>query len=314
VSEQVQESPAARSPLARLMGVIVSPVETFQEIERRPGWLFPMVAYLLLFGVCFGVYGMKADWIAIVGSQVESFFGFLPDDALDEAISEATKALQNQTQAERTVSQLVNAVPYFVPIYHFWAVLYATLFVLMGSLQSLKLGRAWLWFFLCVALIIPYGLIAFLANTVFGDSQQAALIMTGLGAVVFVGAYLWFLNRQTVKDDAFNRVMSVASYSMVVMMIWALAVLAVSVVSEEPIETPVNKLVKANLGAILKPGAGALRALLDWIDVFVIWSVVSLTIGFRAVTKLSTGLTAAVAILPYAFMAAVHITWVAVFG
>lgn len=316
MSEQVQELPAARSPLARLMGVIISPGETFQDIERRPGWLFPMVTYMAIFAICFGVYAMKADWIGIVTEQIEEnpFMSFAPEDRRDTIIDEALAGMRKQSQGQMAADNVINVTATFVPFYHLMTLVYCTLFVMTGSLTSLRLGGAWLNFLLCLLLLIGYWVIIYVARSTFSDAPQSALLLIGLGAVAMTGGWIWLLNRQTAKDEVFHKMLSVGTYATAVGIIGSIAMLGVSLATEGAIDVRVDRLVTSSLGQILKPEGTVIRAVLDRIDVFSLWTLTVLTIGYRAVTRLSTGVTASITLLPWGVYSLFMIALAAVFG
>jgi hypothetical protein len=81
-----------------------------------------------------------------------------------------------------------------------------------------------------------------------------------------------------------------------------------------PIETPPEQMVKANLGALVKTGVPAVQKLLESLDVFTLWVLAVLTLGFRAVTRLSMGVTASITLLPWGIWVLLKVAWAAVFG
>src|SRR5512144_451147 len=145
MSEQVPAQPAPKNPFARLVGVVVSPGETFAEISRSPGWIAPFAIYLVVFLVCFGVYAAKADWVAIITDQIENspFIKLVPDANRDQAVAKATAGFRKLSQGQLVASNLVNVGSATLMVGHGFALLWTTLFVMMGSLKDLKLGRAW---------------------------------------------------------------------------------------------------------------------------------------------------------------------------
>ena len=72
----------------------------------------------------------------------------------------------------------------------------------------------------------------------------------------------------------------------------------VSLVHQGDIQVYFDKVVPSNLGALLHPENPVVRALCNSLDIFSIWALVTLTIGFRTVTTLSTGMTASITFLP----------------
>ena len=67
-----QAEPARLGPLQRLMGVLFSPGETFQDINRKPTWLAPMVISIVL-GACgslFVNWWINPDWNRITRDMI----------------------------------------------------------------------------------------------------------------------------------------------------------------------------------------------------------------------------------------------------
>jgi hypothetical protein len=58
----------------------------------------------------------------------------------------------------------------------------------------------------------------------------------------------------------------------------------------------------------------ALQALLSSLDVFSIWCIVLLIIGFGVSNRLSKGAAAAVVLVPWVLWIAIKVGWVALFG
>lgn len=316
MSEQVRELPAPRTPVARFIGVITSPGETFQEISRQPGWLVPFVVYLAVFLVGFGVYAAKADWISIISEQIESnpIMKLVPDANRDQAVAKATEDFRRLSPGELLATNLINAGSGQLPFHHFMVLFISTLFVMMGSLKDLKLGRAWGNFLLCVLTFIGYLVVYGIARFTFHDSPASELLLTGTGAVIMVGVWAWLLNGLARRDVEFHRMLSVYMYSTVIVMISVVALMVASLAHQGPIQVYVDKMVPSNLGALLKPDNAVLRALLGSLDVFWIWFLVVLTIGFRTVTKLSTGMAASMTFLPWGLFVMIKLAWAAVFG
>ena len=316
MSDQVRETPAPRTPVARLIGVLTSPGEAFKEIAAHPGWLPPFLVYMVVFCICFGVYAVKADWIAIVTEQIESspFMKLVPDANRDEAIRGATAGLQKLSRGQMAATNLCNIGSSIVGFYHGMTLLYATLFVMVGSLKDLKLGKAWGRFLLCLLLLIGYIVVYSISNFAFRDSPASALLMIGTGSVVMVGLWTWLLNGQAARDGEFHKMLTVCCYSSVVLMVSMIAVMALSLAHQGDIQVAIDKLVPSNLGAVLAPDNAVLRTLFSSLDIFILWFLAVLSIGFKTVTKLSFGMSASMTFLPWGLVVMVKIAWAAVFG
>lgn len=316
MSEQVRETPAPRNPFARLLGVITAPRETYQEIARSPRWLPPWLIYLAIFAFAFSVYSLKADWVAIVTDQVENspFMSFFPEEAKDQAIKGATESFRSLTNAQITIGQLLQIAGGSIFFAHFMALIYATLFVLMGSLADLKLGRAWLNFLLCLLVFVFYIIVYSISQFAFKDAPQSALLLQACAAAITTGVWLWILNGRATRDPEFHRVLCVITYGSAIAIVGAVALLAVTIASPAPIQVGVEKLVPSNLGALVKPDVKALAKLFESLDVFTLWLLAVLSIGFSVVARTSMGVAASITFLPWAVIVLIKLAWAAAFG
>jgi len=93
----MEPAPPPLSAIARLIGVLFSPVKTFQDIARRPTWLAPLLLVIgvtLLVNIFFLV--PKMDWEASAVKQAEMMsekFGVkLKDADVDQMVAGAEKS------------------------------------------------------------------------------------------------------------------------------------------------------------------------------------------------------------------------------
>jgi hypothetical protein len=299
-----------------MTGVITSPGPTFQEIARRPSWMPPVLVYLVTFILVFGYFSMKADWVAIMTDQIENnpFMGMVSDSQRDKIVSQATADIKKMSPTQMSLQNVVNYLPWIVPMLHFLAMLYSTLFVMMGSLSHLQLGKAWLNFLGCALVMIAYLAVFSIAQVAFKDAADSRIMLGMVASLATAAAWIWLLNRRAKADPSFHAMMAVVGYGSVVLLIGVVALLLLTIVTPAPITTPPQNMVKANLGALIKSGSPALQKLLEAFDLFWLWFFTVLTIGFRPVTRLSTGVTAAITFLPWAFVALLSVAFAAVFG
>jgi hypothetical protein len=93
VAEAPPSEPAKIGPLGRLTGVLLSPGETFQDINRKPTIIAPVIVALLLAvgGYFIFVSRVNPDWNAIVRTQikkqVERSGQSLSEEDLDRRVS-----------------------------------------------------------------------------------------------------------------------------------------------------------------------------------------------------------------------------------
>jgi hypothetical protein len=71
--------------------------------------------------------------------------------------------------------------------------------------------------------------------------------------------------------------------------------------------------VTSNLGAILGMKTGAFGALLGALDLFTLWALSVMAIGFAAASRLSLGTAAAITFLPWGFYTMARIALAAAF-
>ncbi|HZI94343.1 MAG TPA: YIP1 family protein [Patescibacteria group bacterium] len=316
MSEQVREQPAPRTTIARLVGVITSPGETFQDISRHPGWLPPFIIYLVVFCIGFGVYSAKADWITIITDQIEKspIMKIFSDTQRDQAVQQQTADLRKFSREQLAAVNVIQFGSGQLPSQHFMVIFISTLFVMVGALKDLKLGRAWVNFLLCFLIIVGYFIVFGIAKITFRDAPGSQLLLSGTASIVMVGAWAWLLNRQASRDVEFHRMLSVYMYSGVVLMISILALMTASLVHTGDIQVEVDKMVPSNLGAFIDTGNAVVQALFNSLDLFTIWFFVVLTIGFKTVTRQTTGMAASMTFLPWGLYVMVKIAWAAVFG
>jgi hypothetical protein len=316
MSEQVAGQPAPRSPLARLVGVISSPKETFEEIVRSPGWVPPFLCYLVIFLTAMGIWSMKADYITIMTDQTEnsSVMKLIPEAQRDEAVKNALMEFRTLTPVQITAESLLRTGGFLLPFFHGMALFYATLFVFLGALKDLKLGRAWMNFFLCLLMLVGYLCIYGFASYAFREAPESRILISGAAAVAMTAAWMWMLSRAVTADAELKRVVSVCVYSMAVNMIWAIVFGAISLGTAAPIQVYLDKMVKSNVGAYVSTGVPAIQALLESLDIFTVGWLVILTIGFRALTKMSVWMSASITFLPWVVVVLIKIAWAAVFG
>ncbi|HEY3176176.1 MAG TPA: hypothetical protein VGK94_10520 [Candidatus Polarisedimenticolia bacterium] len=316
MSEQVAGRPAPRSPFARLVGVVSSPKETFEEILGSPGWIAPFLCYAVIFLTAIGIWSMKADYVTIMTDQMENsgFFKLVPEANRDEALNRALESFRTLTPGQITAETLIRTGGFLLPFFHGIALIYATLFVFLGALKDIKLGRAWVNFLLCLLMLVGYFVVYGIANFAFSGSPESRILLSGTATIALTAGWIWMLRRATAADVELNRTVSVCTYSAVVNMIWAIVFGAISIGTAAPIQVYLDKMVKSYAGAYIATGVPAIQALLDSLDLFTIGFFAVLSIGFRALTKLSTGMTVSITFLPWVIVVLVKIAWAAVFG
>ena len=300
----------------RLIGVIASPGEAMREIVARPEAMPPLVVYLVLLVVCTLISGMRANWEAITSDRVENFFimEMLNDQQKDEAVRQAVAQIKEKTQTQMAVENTLQAFVFVPIVFQITAVFFSTLFVLMGALTALKLGRAWLQVGLSILVLIAWIIVQVISRTAFGTASDSGTVLMATSSIVLVGVILWLMMRHSRSDPAYHSMFSVVTYTSAVGIIALLVTLAITFANPESASIPMEKLVKSSVGNWVTLGIPILDSLLKSLDVFTLWNLTVLTIGFRWATRLSTGVTAMITFLPWGVYVLIKLAWAAVFG
>jgi hypothetical protein len=85
------ESQATKSPVARLLGVIFSPAETFADIARKPDFILPIVVPVFLGWVLFDIMYWKVGMETMTRLQLERspFTAKMPPEQMEQAINQS---------------------------------------------------------------------------------------------------------------------------------------------------------------------------------------------------------------------------------
>jgi len=301
---------------ARLIGVITSPGEAMREIVAKPNAAPPLVVYLVCISLLLMFWGMRANWEVIVTDQIENFplMQMAPDQAKDQAVQQAVERIRLQTRTQLAIGNATNALLFITAFFHLMAVFYATLFVLMGSLTSLRLGRAWLQFGLCLLLLIGWGIVQFIAGTAFGPESQSATMLAVTSTLLALAGWIWLMMRHARTDEAFHKVLSVCTYATAIGLVGMVVAATIILANPATSEIPFEKLMKSSVGSWVSLKIPILDALLRSLDVFTLWLLAILTIGFRAATGLSAGVAAMVTLLPWGVIVLIKLAWAAATG
>ena len=226
----------------------------------------------------------------------------VPEDRLDDmeraAINEITATGTGGMALLTTLQTLVGGTI----VFHFMAIVFATLFYLMGSLSDLKLGRVYLDALLCLLVLIAFWISGGLLRGVFGlDARDALPFQAGLN-LAFFALYFWLLYRSVERQPPLRRLAAVYAHSLAIPAVAAILAGVVILLRSEPITVEMGQVLKSNLGALLgMKGTGVAATLLGSLEIFRLWQLAVLTVGFAALTKFSMGTAAAITFLPWGF-------------
>lgn len=217
------------SSLGRLLGVLMSPVETFRSIEARPTWAAPLLVFLLLAGTVSYLVQVKLDPEEAVRAQVSKMKVDIPDEQVEKMIRDA-EGRTNGTKA----ALAAGGAAFQAAIYALIAAIFLALLRLFAS--EIDYQRSF-------------------AVTVYGFAPQAVAALISLPIL---------LGRGTVSFD----------------------------------EAASGGILVSSLAALAPEDASSmLKVLLGSLDLFTIWTVVLLAVGYRVVGKVSTAVSTGIVIL-----------------
>ena len=112
------EEAARMSAFERLIGTLLSPGETFQDINRKPNWLVP-----ILLAIVFSLAGnliifkrIKPDWEKIAREQVEKSLES-QGKTMSDLPEQQREAINNRIKMSSKISPIITiAGPFFLPI------------------------------------------------------------------------------------------------------------------------------------------------------------------------------------------------------
>jgi len=245
-SMQSTEPIKTRSFFSRLAGTYASPRETFQDVGRWPGVLWPMIALMIL--------GMITTYCTSLKVNLQSM---AVEQIVDQQVAQGNMTQQQADQLRERVSSpsIASAIA-------------SVVFAGLGSILVVLIAAA-------VAKLV--------CSAVLGVENQ-------FKSVFSVSLYVWL---------AVGIVHAVLF--LVILYFKNPADLSVS---------NINSVVASNLEAMLTGIMGEdvlpkyLAKLLGWVDIFAIWKIALLAIGYSAVSrKLKTGKAAAWIVAVYVVLA-----------
>lgn len=229
------EEPARLGPLARLTGTLLSPGETFADINRKPTWIAPMIIAILtvLASTLFFQWRVNPDWDSIMRNQIKKRM-----EKSNQSLTE--EQMEQQVAFAKGIakfSPIIGAV--FTPI-----------------------------FYVVLAGIFALGLMFIQAKTTF---KKILSVVAWSSAATGIVATLVTMASLMVRDQESLR-------------------------SMDPTQS--GGIVPSNLAAFLPSDTSAvILAVAGSLDIFTIWILILLIIGFASIAgsrKITTGKTASV--------------------
>lgn len=249
------EEPARLGPLARLTGVLISPGETFADVNRKSTWIAPMIIGILtvLASTLFFQWRVNPDWDSIMRAQIKKRL-----EKSNQSLTE--EQMQQQLSISKSIakfSPLIAAV--FTPI-----------------------------FYVILAGIFALGLMLIQAKTTF---KKILSVVAWSSAAVSIVATVVMMASLMIRDQESLR-------------------------SIDP--TQASGIVPTNIAAFLPSETSpVIKAVAGSLDIFTIWTLILLTIGFAAIAgsrKITTGKTATVVFGFWGIFVLLKVVWAAAFG
>ncbi len=203
------EATPTKNPFARMVGVLFSPKETFEDVNRKPDWLIPLIVITLVALATTYVFVTHVDMLELIRNQIEkSGRTPPPDDQLQGAAKFGT------------ISSFVG--------------------VLLG---------------VPIVSLIEVGVLFVLFNFIMGG------------------------------ETTFRKMFSATMYSAMPGVLKGLIAIPILFFKQPSAFGNPADVVQSNLSLLVDPDNKALFALGKSLDIFTLWSVILMAIGFVCVSK-----------------------------
>lgn len=252
---EAAEEPARLGPFSRLTGTLISPGETFADVNRKPTWLAPMIIAIVtvVASTVFFSWRVHPDWDSIMRNQIKKGLERRNQSITDEQMQQQV----NFAKGIAKFSPVIGAV--FTPI-----------------------------IYVIVAGIFALGLMFIQAKTTF---KKILSVVAWSFATTSIVATLVTMASLMVRDEEGLR-------------------------NIDP--TQPGGIVPSNLAVFLASNASPIiKSIAGSLDVFSIWILILLSIGFAAIAgsrKITTGKAASVVFGFWAVFVVLKVGWAAVFG
>lgn len=249
------EEPARLGPLARLIGTLLSPGETFVDVNRKPTWIAPMIIAIatVLASTFFFQWRVHPDWDSIMRNQMKKQM-----ERSNQSLTE--EQMQQRVEVGKTIakfSPIIAAV--FTPI----------IYVILAGIFAL-------------------GLMFIQAKTTF---KKILSVVAWSGAAIGIVATVVTMASLMVRDEESLR-------------------------NIDPTQSA--GIVPSNLAAFLPSNtSAAIKSVAGSLDIFTIWTLILLSIGFASIAgsrKITTGKTATVVFGFWLVFVLIKVGWAAAFG
>lgn len=249
------DEPARFGPLSRLTGTLLSPGETFADVNRKPTWLAPMIIAVVtvIASSLFFTWRVHPNWEEITRAQIKKRM-----EKSNQSIPE--EQLQQQINIGKTIAKfypIIGAV--FTPIVY-----------------------------LIVAGIFALGMMLIQAKTTF--KKILSVVAWTFAAMGLLGTVVMMASLMVRDEEGLRNI--------------------------DP--TQPSGIVPTNLAVFLASDSSpVIKAIAGSLDVFSIWILILLSIGFAAIAgsrKITTGKTATVVFGFWLVFVVIKVGWAAIFG
>ncbi|HSO75762.1 MAG TPA: YIP1 family protein, partial [Blastocatellia bacterium] len=251
----VVQEPARLGPIQRLGGTLFSPGETFEDVNRKPTWIVPILIAMvtILASTLFFEWRVKPNWDQIM-------------------VSETRKRVEKSGQSltEEQIQQQAAIGATFAKFAPLLAVVFTPII------------------YLILAGIFALGLMFIQAKTTF---KKVLSVVAWSGAATGIVALLVTVAVLFVRDPAELRNLNPSEF---------------------------GNIVPSNIGAFLSSDtAAAIRSVASSLDVFTLWWLILLSIGFAAIAgsrKITSSKTGAMVFGFWLVFVVLKVAWAAAFG
>ena len=223
------QEPARLGLLQRLVGIVFSPGETFEDVNRKPTWLAPLLIIFIstLAFSAFVEYRIRPDWDALFTRMVEKRLGKPMKDLKPEEAEPINRQIEVQKKFAKTD---------------------------LATASGVMIALAKIAIFCVIYFIIPTGIFV-------------------LG--------LMFMQAQT----TFKKILSVVLWSGVATSLISYLVTVVAIMIRDPESLrdfdARAGIIPSNLAAVLPEGSSSIvSSIAGSIDIFTIWFLILVSIGF----------------------------------
>ena len=143
------------------------------------------------------------------------------------------------------------------------------------------------------------------------------VVVFGAAAFFVTGLVLWGAARAMGGVAAYAQILAVWAHASLPLLVGAILAIPIfwAVADGSLTQTGAQQIVRSNVGAFLPESApAALRAAASSLDVFAIWALVLLVVGFRRIRGLSRGAATATPVVLWGVWVALKTGWAALFG